>query len=73
MFVCVSKPLMVVCVFFKTFAAAKVLLFSHICKKKKNFFENNSVFSPKLVIKSANKFAYIRKKLYICSQNVAKS
>ena len=57
---------------FKTFAAAKVLLFPHICKKKKNFFYNNSVFSPKLVIKSANKFAYIRKKLYLCTRNVAK-
>ena len=43
MFVCFSKPLMVVCVF-KTFAATKVLLFPHICKKKKIFFKNNSVF-----------------------------
>ena len=34
---------MFVCVF-KTFAPAKVLLFSHICKKNKFFFKNNSVF-----------------------------
>ena len=44
MFVCFSKPLMVVCVFFKTFAATKVLLFFDICKKNKIFFKNNSVF-----------------------------